>query len=240
MNYLNFQNLNRAVHARGAQFKLRFNMKETGVTSQSSSNPEDFISFPTTVTDEYISGEIVFLWSAREHSKHLMSVNEAEMLQSDATLGELFFRQKRKLCRLGRNGGWLQWLKENGISRSTADRLALEYAEFYGLVDKLVHRTIADPIEGRICQAAHRTASRLNKFLSSPVSRMNYVRVLADLLDLRVDWEGETVRLSISPPGDEEKWKNVLVPNVIVIRDDGTPMPVDYELKSADEVESPL
>jgi hypothetical protein len=162
------------------------------------------------------------------------------MLNSDSTLAELFFRQKRRLCCLGRRGGWLQWLKENGISRSTADRLALEHAEFYGLADELAHRVIAAPIEGRVCQAAHRTADRLNKFLSSPNSRMTFVQVLADLLDLRVEWEGDTVRLSISPPENEEKWKNVVVPNIMVIREDGVPMPVNYELKNADETDSPL
>jgi len=192
------------------------------------------------VTDEYLCGEIVFLWSAREHSKHLMNVNKADMLKSDEVLGELFFRQKQRLCRLGRNGGWNQWLTQNGISRSTADRLALEHAEFYGLTDELAHRAIADPIEGRVCQAAHRTANRLYKFFSSPDSRMKFVQVLADLFDLRVEREGEAVRLSIPPPEDEEKWKNVVVPNVMVIMADGVPMPVDYELRNGVGEDSPL
>ena len=69
---------------------------------------------------------------------------------------------------------------------------------------------------------------------------MTFVQVLADLLDLRVEWEGDTVRLSISPPENEEKWKNVVVPNIMVIREDGVPMPVNYELKNADETDSPL
>jgi hypothetical protein len=116
----------------------------------------------------------------------------------------------------------------------------LEHAEYYGLTDELAHRATTDPIEGRVCQAAHRTADRLNKFLSSPDSRMTFVQVLADLLNLRVDWEGETVRLSIPPPEDGEKWKNVVVPNVMVTGEDGVPMPVNYELKNADETDSPL
>lgn len=215
-------------------------MRDVYDIAPSFANPDGLNPFPTSVIDEYVPGQIIFLWQAREHSKHLMNINKADMLTSDATLGELLFRQKRSLCRLGRNGGWLQWLKENGISRSTADRLALEHAEYYGLTDELAHRAIADPIEGRVCQAAHRTADRLNRFLSSPGSRMTFVQVLADLLDLRVDWEGKTVRLSIAPPENSEKWKNVVVPKVMVVGENGNPMPVNYDLKNTDETEWPL
>lgn len=203
-------------------------------------NPDGLNPFPTTVTDDYVCGEAVRLWSAREHSKYLMNINKAEMLSSDAVLGELFFRQKRKLCRLGRGGGWHQWLKENRISRSVADRLSAEFAAEYGLVDELAHRTVGEPFEGQVCQVAHRTAGRLTKFLPSLRSRMTFVQVLADLLDLQVDWEGGAVRLSIPPPEDGEKWKTVVVPNVTVIGDDGVPRPVDYELRDADAVDFPL
>lgn len=204
------------------------------------SNPDGLKPLPTTVTDGYLSGQIVFLWQAREHSKYLMNINKDDMLKSDEVLGELFFRQKRKLCHLGRGGGWYQWLKENRISRSVADRLALEFAEYYGVAHELEHRTTADPIEGHICQRAHRTAERLTKFLVSPRSRMTFVQVLADLFDLRVDLEVGAVRLSIPPPEDEEKWKNVVVPNVMVLREDGVPLPVNYELRSDDGADSLL
>ena len=69
---------------------------------------------------------------------------------------------------------------------------------------------------------------------------MKFVQVLADLFDLRVEREGEAVRLSIPPPEDEEKWKNVVVPNVMVIMADGVPMPVDYELRNGVGEDSPL
>lgn len=215
-------------------------MKDSNAIPPSFSNPHGLNSFPTTVTGEYLSGQIVFLWQAREHSKYLMNINKDDMLKSDEVLGELFFRQKRKLCRLGRGGGWHQWLKENRISRSVADRLALEFAEHYGVAHELEHRTTADPLEGHICQRAHRTAERLTKFLVSPRSRMTFVQVLADLFDLRVDLEVGAVRLSIPPPEDEEKWKNVVVPNVMVIREDGVPMPVNYELRSDEGADSLL
>jgi len=215
-------------------------MKEVNAIQQSFLDPDGLNPFPTMVTDEYLSGEIVFLWSAREHSKHLMTVHKDDMLKSDAVLGELLFRQKRELCRLGRNGGWLQWLTQNRISRSIADRLALEHAEFYGLTDELPHRNNADPIEGRVCQAACRAADHLNKFLPSPKSRMAFVQVLAGLFELQVEREGDSVRLNFPPPQDDVKWENMVVPNVVMIGDDGVPKPVNYELRNGDDEASAL
>jgi hypothetical protein len=215
-------------------------MKDVNAIPPSFSNPDGLNPFPTSVTDEFLCGQIVFLWQAREHSKYLMNINKDDMLKSDEVLGELFFLQKRKLCRLGRRGGWHEWLRQNRISRSVADRLALEFAEYQGLADELEHRTTADPIEGHICQRAHRAAERLTKFLVSPRSRMTFVQVLADLFGLQVDWEVGAMRLSIPPPEDEQKWKNVVVPNVMVIGEDGFAMPVNFELKSADGAGSPL
>jgi hypothetical protein len=69
---------------------------------------------------------------------------------------------------------------------------------------------------------------------------MTFVQVLADLFDLQVDWEVGALRLSIPPPEDEQKWKNVVVPNVMVVREDGVPVPVNYELRSDDAEDSPL
>jgi hypothetical protein len=169
-----------------------------------------------------------------------MSIHNSEMLDTDAALGELFFRQKQKLCRAGRSGGWHQWLKQNRISRSVADRLALEFAEHFGLAGELEHRTTTDPIKGRMCLRARRIAGRLTKSLPSPRSRMAFLQVLADLLSLQADWEDEGVRLSMPPPENEEKWKQVVVPPVMVIGEDGVPKPADYELKDAKSADSQL
>jgi hypothetical protein len=164
-----------------------------------------------------------------------MCFQQAEVLKRDAVLGELLYQMKHKLCRLGRGGGWSTWLKQQKIPRSTADRLVLEHAEFYGLTGELLHRDIAEPLDGNVCQAAHRTADRLDNMLKSSRSRMNFVKVLADLFGLKVDWEGEGVRLSIPPPVDDDNPENYVVPPVIEVQDDGTIRPVDYELKDEDE-----
>jgi hypothetical protein len=204
------------------------------VIPPSFSNPDGLNAFPMSVTDPYLCGEIVRLWMAREHAKFLMNTYKTEMSDCDATLGELFFRQKQKLCLQGRGGGWHQWLRENAIARSTADRLALQFAQELGLTDQLAHRVPSDRLEGEICVTAHRDARRLSKYLPSQRSRMTYIYVLSDLFELRLELEGDVVRLSVPPPEDPERWTNPVVPSVVVLNADGTIAPVDYELQEGE------
>jgi predicted nucleic acid-binding protein len=191
------------------------------------------------VEDQYVAGEIVNRWFHREQSRRLKDMHELEMLKFDAELAELLFRMKQKLSRLGRNGQWSLWLRQQKISRSTADRLVAQYAESYGLNDELRHREIIEPLQGNVCLAASRTFKRLKNMLKTPRSRMIFIRVLADLFQLTVDWEGrvDSVRLSIPAPVDEDSPENYLVPNTIEMQPDGTLKPVNYELKETEEEE---
>jgi len=184
------------------------------------------------VDDEYVAGEVVNRWYHREQSRRLKDLHEREMLEFDATLAELLFRRKQILCRLGRNGQWSLWLRQQRIARSTADRLVAQYAESHGQADELRHREIAEPLESNVCLAASRTCKRLRNLLSTPRSRMAFVRCLADRLGLGVDLELDgSVRLSTPPPVNEEI-VDCRVPNVMQISNDGSVVPVDYELKN--------
>jgi hypothetical protein len=188
------------------------------------------------VEDQYVAGEIVNRWFHREQSRRLKDMHESEMLQFEAELGELLFRRKQMLSRLGRNGQWSQWLRQEKISRSTADRLVAQYAESHGMADELRHREIAEPLQGNVCLAASRVFKRLKNMLKTPQSRMTFIRVLADLFQLTVDWEGgvDSVRLSIPKPVDENDLSSCHVSNVMEIGADGKPKPVNYELKESE------
>ena len=194
------------------------------------------------VDDEFVAGEIVNRWFHREQSRRLMNMHETEMLQFDATLGELLYRRKQMLCRPGRNGEWSRWLRQERIARSSADRLVAQYAESHGQTDMLRHREIAEPLEGNVCLAAVRVFKRLKNMLKTPKSRMAFIRVLADRLQLRVDREGGigSVRLSIPPPLNENDLTSCRVPNVMEIGADGKPKPVSYELKDECGQDFPL
>ena len=187
------------------------------------------------VDDKFVAGEIVNRWFHREQSRRLMNLHETEMLEFDAVLAELLFRKKQMLCRLGRNGQWSLWLRQQRISRSTADRLVAQYAASYGLTDELHQRNIAEPLEGNVCLAASRVCKRLKNMLSTPRSRLMFLSSLADSFGLGVDSELDgSVRLSTPPPVGEEDI-DYWVPNVIEVQQDGTIRPVNYELRDGDE-----
>jgi hypothetical protein len=186
------------------------------------------------VDDKFVAGEIVNRWFHREQARRLKDLHESEMLEFDATLGELLFRKKQMLCRLGRNGQWSLWLRQQRISRSTADRLVAQYAASYGLTDELRHREIIEPLQGNVCLAASRVRKRLKNMLSTPRSRMMFLSSLADSFGLGVDFGDDgSVRLSTPPPVSEEDI-DYWVPNVIQIADDGSVQPVNYELADDD------
>jgi hypothetical protein len=185
------------------------------------------------VDDEFVAGEIVNRWHHRENSRRLMNMHEGEMLEFDATLGELLYRRKQMLCRLGRNGQWSLWLRQQGMSRSTADRLVTQYAESYGLTDELRHRRATEPLEGNVCLAASRTSKRLKNMLKSPRSRMTFIKVLADVFGLGIEYgETDSVRLTI-PAAVDAANIDYTVPSPVRVDDDGTVKPVDYELKES-------
>jgi len=208
--------------------------------TQLNSSPESYPvaendhQFQHPVSQEYLAAETVFHWANREQYRRTINVQKAEMSKIDAVLGELLYRTKRKLCRLGRNGTWSTWLKQQKISRSTADRLVLDYTETHGLSEEFPHRQ-AEPNDGNICIAAQRTVDRLENMLRSPDSRMTYVKVLADLFGLRVDWEVDGARLSLPRQFDDDNPDTYLMPNVIEMQPNGSPRPVNYELKDEEE-----
>jgi hypothetical protein len=191
--------------------------------------------FWTPGQDEYLAGEVVHQWSCRQSYRRQICGLEAEFKKHDAVLGDLLYRMKRKLSKMGRNGGWSQWLKQRRIPRATADRLVLEHAEFFGLADELPHRERNEPLEANVSQAAYRTSDRLENMLTSPKSRMTFLRCLADLFGLSVEYgDGDCVRLTIPPPITDEEI-NYTAPNIIEVLDDGTVRPVNYELRGDEE-----
>ena len=174
----------------------------------------------------FLSGEIVKLWAARETSRRLMNLNKGEMQRADEELGQKLYVVKQLLCKLGRQGRWSSWLKERNIARSSADRLVLQYAEANGLTDELPHRAITEPLEGDVCLFSRRVSEWAEKRLPSLKSRMVFIRCLADLLGLSVEYEQDGVRVNIPAPVDEENWQTEFVPTVMEMLPDGTPIPV--------------
>ncbi len=191
-----------------------------------------------TVDDAYLAGETVAAFANRRHLARTMNVYKSELKKADAVLAPLLYRMKCRLSRVGRSGRWHARLKQNKIERSCADRLVLEFAESIGRRYELPSRYIPEPLQGNISLAAHRACERVEKKLTSPWSRMQYIMCLANLLDLSVEWDGDLVRLGPSAPCALSDAEICKVPNVIEVLEDGTIKPIDYELHDEDRANS--
>jgi hypothetical protein len=166
-----------------------------------------------------------------------MTSQEVELLKIDGILSGLLYEQKKRLSRLGRNGCWSQWLRQHKIPRGTADRLTMEHVEFFGLEHEVPRRVRVEPLEGNVCLAACRTGDKFELTLKTPRSKMIFLRCLADRFGFEVDLELDgSVRLSTPPPLNEEEFDNT-VPPVMTTAEDGTEVPVDYELQETHEEE---
>jgi hypothetical protein len=186
--------------------------------------------------DGYLSGEIVSQWFQRKSLQREMTGLQAQLSRMDGVLSGLLYEQKKRLSRLGRNGAWSGWLRQNKIPRATADRLAMEHVEFFGLQDELPKRERPEPLEANVSMAACRVSDRHELMLKSPRSRMMFLTCLADRLGVSVEFGEEgSIRLSTPPPASYDE-SDCRVPNVMQVADDGSVVPVDYELTDECEV----
>ncbi len=189
--------------------------------------------------DGYLSGEILAQWHNRKSFQREMNGLQAELSRIDGILSGLLYEQKKRLSRLGRNGGWSKWLAQHKIPRATADRLCMEHVEFFGLQHELPTRERPEPLEGNISLAACRTSDKFENMLKSPRSRMMFLSGLADRFGLAVDFGVDgSIRLSIPPPEKREDI-DYLVPNIAQIDAEGKLVPVDYELRDEEGNNNP-
>lgn len=162
---------------------------------------------------------------------------QAEVSRIDGVLSGLLCEQKKRLCRLGKNGGWSRWLKRHKIPRATADRLVLEHIEFFGLHDELPKRERFEPAGWKISRAAFQVGERHEQMLKAADSTIAFLSCLADRLGVAVDYIADgSIRLSLPLP---EKAEDIdyRVPNVAQIDASGKLVPVNYELTDGEDVD---
>jgi len=150
---------------------------------------------------------------------------KAELEQADEVLAPILYRIKQFISQQGRSGRWRSWLKSVGIERSCADRLVLAYATSIGRRYELPSRQL-EVLEGDVSLAAHRTYKKLKARLSSQRSKLQFLSCLGALLDVSVENDDRSVRLTETKEcelSDEEICK---VPAVFDMQEDGTARPV--------------
>jgi hypothetical protein len=131
---------------------------------------------------------------------------------------------KRLLVTPGRNGKWSAWLKERKISRATADRLVIRYAQAFGLINESTHEAIQpEPSEAEIGRLFAALWLRCEKTLTTDSSRYEFLRCYLYRSGLAHEWQNngilvyepghEPVQASAENDGD--------IPLQVIVGDDG-------------------
>jgi len=79
-----------------------------------------------------LTEEISSLWSEHTRLSADRKVTSKELRLLRARLAQTLHQMKALLARPGRGGEWRGWLRQQGIPRSSADRLVARYAETLG------------------------------------------------------------------------------------------------------------
>ena len=123
----------------------------------------------------FLTAQITYLWTVRECHATAISKDRKGMRSVDASLGQMLYSMKSLLARPGRGGNWSPWLKERGIARATADRLALRFARSRNLIEKSAHEQI-EPTESEIGKLFTAIWQRCEPKLPTAHSRYEFIR----------------------------------------------------------------
>lgn len=139
--------------------------------------------------EKFLTETITELWSTRQHYSTEIKGERQCIRGLDQKLSQTLYQMKSMLSKPGRNGGWSSWLAERGISRATADRLSNRFAKSRGL-DKLLHEAIQDePTESEIGTLFAAVWPRLERKLTTPSSRFQFLRCVIHRSGLTYDWQ---------------------------------------------------
>jgi len=139
--------------------------------------------------ETYLSGEIIQLWEMHRCYSGDIKAEQFRQRCVGNTLGQLLLSMKRILVAIGRNGKWSGWLKERGISRATADRLVIRYAQAHNLLDESAHEQIQEPTEVEIGRLFAALWPRMEKVLTTERSRYEFLRCFLYRSGLAYDWQ---------------------------------------------------
>jgi hypothetical protein len=154
---------------------------------------------PTAKDEAVLTAEIAELW--RRHSDFKGSIkSQTENLRClRAELGKRLSEMKQLLSRPGRNGQWSGWLKQNRISRATADRLVLQHERALHPDWNRLSEQITEPTEEEIQTLLDKVTPKLRLVMRTPLSAYKFIDLLSASVGLnRKETEGGFIVLK--PP----------------------------------------
>jgi len=126
--------------------------------------------------ENQLTQEISTLWSEHVRLSADCKVTSKELRQIRASLAERLAAMKSLLSRPGRLGQWRGWLRQQGIPRSTADRLVSRHAEtLVGDNGNVPTGAISGPGEADAEKLAKNVWLRFGKLLTTHESILRFI-----------------------------------------------------------------
>ena len=127
-----------------------------------------------------LAKEISSLWSSHNMRKWLIRDNRAELKAYRNRLAERLSQYKDLLARTGRDGKWMEFLREVEIPRTTADRYIANWK--LSQAPKPLNRTtgaIQEPSKRKIAEMVKKVKMKVEPVLTTPESIAVFMRDLA-------------------------------------------------------------
>jgi hypothetical protein len=129
-----------------------------------------------TATETQLTEEISSLWSDHVRLSANHKTTAKDLRQIRASLAERLAAMKSLLSRPGRLGQWRGWLRQQGIPRSTADRLVSRHAEtLVGENGNVPTGAISGPGEADAEKLAKNVWLRFGKLLTTHESILRFI-----------------------------------------------------------------
>lgn len=150
-----------------------------------------------------LTQEISVLWSdhLRLSANHKTTAKELRLLRT--RLADRLYAIKSHLCRpeLGRASQWRGWLRQQGIPRSTADRLVARHGEMLGGHDETVlNEAPSEQAESAAEKLAKSVWQRVGKLLTTGDSVIQFIDCIAELSGVRHEQRAEGLMIFIPVP----------------------------------------
>jgi hypothetical protein len=131
-----------------------------------------------------LAQEISTLWSDHVRLSTDRRATSKELRQVRARLAERLHEMKSLLCRpdRGRASQWQGWLRQQGIPRSTADRLVARHGETVcGHDESVLSGASSEPVPPTVEELAKSVWQRVGKFLSTGELVARFIGCIAEI-----------------------------------------------------------
>ncbi len=149
-----------------------------------------------TAMEAQLTEEISTLWSSHVRLNADRKATSKELRQIRASLAERLHAMKSLLSRPGRGGQWRGWLRQQGIPRSTADRLCAHHAETLGIRNEIAPSGAINLGENAVEQLVQSLLPRLKRNLPDTQSVFRFLAAVGQAFGLKSETTEDCIMVS--------------------------------------------